>query len=170
MTSKGEKVEIYTDYLLSQFGAATATGLSEMLGGEISHDQITRLLSGEEYDSKALWGLVKKVVREIESEEGVLIFDDTIQEKAYTEESDLNCWHYDHSQGRSVKGMNLLNALYHSSGTSIPVAFELVKKPLVETESTDSEDMEQPIKKERKSQISTNERLRNMLAVCVKKT
>jgi hypothetical protein len=30
--------------------------------------------------------------------------------------------------GRSVRGINLLNALYHSGGVSIPVAFELVRK------------------------------------------
>jgi len=39
------------------------------------------------------------------------------------------CWHYDHCKGRSVKGINLLNALYHSGDVSIPVAFEVVKKP-----------------------------------------
>jgi hypothetical protein len=40
------------------------------------------------------------------------------------------CWHYDHVSGRNVRGINLLNALYHSNGASIPVAFELVKKPI----------------------------------------
>jgi len=39
------------------------------------------------------------------------------------------CWHYDHCKGRSAKGINLLNALYHSGHVSIPVAFEVVKKP-----------------------------------------
>ena len=40
------------------------------------------------------------------------------------------CWHFDHCKGRSVKGINLLNALYHRSEVSIPVAFEVVRKPL----------------------------------------
>ncbi len=35
-----------------------------------------------------------------------------------------------HCSGRSVRGINLLNAIYHSHGASIPVAFELVKKPI----------------------------------------
>jgi hypothetical protein len=52
-----------------------------------------------------------------------------IQEKAWTDENELMCWHYDHVSGRNVRGINLLNALYHANGTSIPVAFELVKKP-----------------------------------------
>lgn len=59
----------------------------------------------------------------------MLIFDDTVQEKMYTDESELICWHYDHTKGRSVKGINLVNCLYHSQGISIPVNFELVKKP-----------------------------------------
>jgi hypothetical protein len=32
--------------------------------------------------------------------------------------------------GGEVRGINLLNALYHVEGASIPVAFELVKKPI----------------------------------------
>ena len=43
----------------------------------------------------------------------VLIFDDTIQEKAWTDESELMCWHFDHCSGRTVRGINLLNALYY---------------------------------------------------------
>jgi len=44
----------------------------------------------------------------------VLIFDDTIQEKAWTDENEVMCWHFDHCSGRSVRGINLLNALYSS--------------------------------------------------------
>ncbi len=101
-----------------------------MVGGEVSHDRVTRFLSGQDYTSKDLWVQVKAVVREVKDAQGVLIIDDTIQEKAWTDESDLICWHYDHCSGRTVKGINLLNALYHCNGRSIPVAFELVQKPL----------------------------------------
>ena len=41
---KNAEMELYTDYLLSTFGPATATGLSQMLEGDVSHDRITRLL------------------------------------------------------------------------------------------------------------------------------
>ena len=109
MQMKKAELDLYTDYLLSTFGAATATGLSTMLDGEISHDQVTRLLSRTDYTSKELWQQVKPVVRSIEREDGVLIFDDTIQEKAWTDENELMCWHYDHVSGRNVRGINLLN-------------------------------------------------------------
>ena len=71
---------MYTDYLMVTFEYATATGLSNLLDGEISHDTFTRFLSKEEYTSIDLWKQVKPTVRKIESSDGVIIFDDTIQE------------------------------------------------------------------------------------------
>ena len=99
-------VDLYSDYLLSSFGATTATGLSDLLEGTLSHDQITRFLSQQRFDSKTLWQLVKPMVRAMEDDEGVLIFDDTIQEKPYTDENELISWHFDHSKNRTVKGIN----------------------------------------------------------------
>ena len=84
-----------------------------------------------EYTSKELWHQVKSVVRTIEREDGVLIFDDTIQQKPYTDENELICWHFDHSINRSVKGLNLLNCIYQASDVSVPVAYELVRKPIL---------------------------------------
>jgi len=125
-----EHLELYTDYLLSTFGYATATGLSRMVEGQVGHDQITRFPSEREFTSKDLWSLVKSTVREVEQDDGALNFDDTIQEKPYTDENEVMCWHYDHAKGRAVQGFNLLNCLYHVNGISIPVAFELIKKPV----------------------------------------
>jgi hypothetical protein len=123
-----ELLDLYSDYLLSSFGATTATGLSKLLDGAVSHDQVTRFLSEKVKTSSDLWRVVKPLVRQIESEEGVLIFDDSIEEKPYTDENDIICWHYDHTQGRNVKGINFLSALYHSQGVSLPIAFHLVAK------------------------------------------
>ena len=121
-------LELYSDYLLSSFSHVTVTSLSRMTGGEISHDRITRFLASEEMDSRALWRLVKSLARQVEGDDGVLVIDDTIEEKPYTDESELVCWHYDHSKGRSVKGLNLISALYQAGDVSVPVAFELVRK------------------------------------------
>ncbi len=52
-------LDLYSDYLLSSFGQTTATGLSRLLEGEISHDQVTRMLSSPKITSKAWWKLVK---------------------------------------------------------------------------------------------------------------
>ena len=58
-----EILDIYTDYLICQNKYATATGLSELLSGEVSHDKITRFLNGSELGSKDLWAYVKPQVR-----------------------------------------------------------------------------------------------------------
>ena len=73
--------DIYTDYLICSFGLTTATGLCRLLDGEISHDQVTRLLSSPAKTSADLWRVVKPLVRQVESDDGVLIFDDSIEEK-----------------------------------------------------------------------------------------
>ena len=152
-------LELYSDYLLSSFGPTTATGLSALLEGQVSHDQVTRFLSGDAYTSKTLWQQVKPMLRSVERDEGVLIFDDTIQAKPHTDENELICWHFDHTQNRSVKGINLLNCVYQIDDLTIPVAFELVRKPIIFSDPKTGQ-----IK--RKSEVTKNESLRSMLSSC----
>jgi len=89
------------------------------------------LLSQSHFSSTYLWYLVKSTVRDLETDDGVLIFDDTIQEKPYTDENEIVTWHFDHSKGRTVKGINLLNCLYYASDVTVPVAFEIINKPIL---------------------------------------
>ena len=67
--------DLYVDYLLSSFGRVTATGLSDVVNGLISHDKITRLLSRKPRTSADLWSVVKPLIRQIERMDGVLITD-----------------------------------------------------------------------------------------------
>jgi len=124
----GKLLDLYSDYLISAFGQTTATGLSSLLNGEVSHDQMQRSLAGEEQTSADLWRIAKPHVRKIESPDGVMIVDDSIAEKPYTDENDIICWHYDHSQQRAIKGINFVTCLYHNRGVSLPVGYELVRK------------------------------------------
>ena len=155
-----QMLDLYTDYLISSFSYTTATGLSAMTGNEVSHDKVTRFLSKADYDSKDLWQLIKPTLREIESEEGILSVDDTIQEKKYTDESELIAWHYDHSEGRSVKGINILNCIYSANNVNFPVAFQVVKKT---EEYIDSKTG----KTKKKSKKTKNEMMRDMIQTCV---
>jgi len=60
------------------------------------HDSITRLLNEKTYTSKELWMSVKPLVRQVEDAAfGVLIIDDHIEEKRYSQENDQICWHYE---------------------------------------------------------------------------
>ena len=120
--------DLYSDYLLASFGTTTATGLSELLEGEVSHDQVTRYLAGTKKTASDLWRTVKTLVRDVQAETGVLILDDSIEEKPYTDENDIVCWHYDHSKDRMLKGINFLTVRYSSQGVNVPVGFHLVAK------------------------------------------
>ena len=39
---KKADLALHKDYLISTFGTATATGLSAMVDGDVSHDRVTR--------------------------------------------------------------------------------------------------------------------------------
>ena len=58
-----QMLDIYSDYLICQNKYATATGLSDLLSGEISHDKITKYLNSEDLGSKELWIYVKPKIR-----------------------------------------------------------------------------------------------------------
>ena len=90
-------LDLYSDYLLASFGATTAIGLSQLLQGQVSHDQVTRYLSGTKKTSTDLWSTVKPFVRQVQSAEGTLMIDDSLEEKPYTDENEIVCWHYDHA-------------------------------------------------------------------------
>jgi len=158
---KKEYLELYTDYLMSSFSYTTATGLSVMSEGKISHDKITRFLSSEDFTPAGLWRLIKPTVREIQSEAGVIIIDDTIEEKPSTDENEIICWHFDHSQGISVKGVNIVSAMYYSNGYRIPVTFDLVRKTKTVVD-------EKTKKEKRISEETKNEKYQRMLKACVK--
>jgi hypothetical protein len=148
--------DLYSDYLLASFGATTATGLSQVLEGEISHDQVSRHLAGKKKTAADLWLTVKPFVRQVQSEAGVLIIDDSIEEKPYTDENDLVCWHYDHSKAALVKGINFLTALYASQGVSLPVGFHLIAK-------TEKYLDPKTQKEKRRSPMSKNELCRELI-------
>ena len=80
--------DLYTDYLInSPGGLTTAVSMSKMLNGQLSHDRITRFLAKGNFDSKYLWQQVKPMVQELSSstEEIVVSFDDSIEEKYYSD-------------------------------------------------------------------------------------
>ncbi|MGL6035587.1 MAG: transposase [Legionella sp.] len=97
-----DMLDIYTDYLICQNKYATATGLSDMVGDEFSHDKVTRFLRQGDFDSKMLWNYVNPAVRACENRNGVLLLDDSIKDKPYTDENEVNCWHYSHAKGDVV--------------------------------------------------------------------
>ena len=155
-------LDIYSDYLISQNGYATATGLSSMLDGQISHDKITRFLNTGFSTSKNLWLYVKPTLRKIEqSRGGVLIIDDSIEEKPYTDENELVNWHYSHAKHRCIKGINLMSCLVRYDDTALPVAFEAIRKNIRYSDVKTK-------KEKRQASVNKNELFRSMVEQAVK--
>jgi len=126
-------LDLYTDYLLSSTGPTTATGLSRLLDGALSHDHVTRWLSQTTYGPADSWRQAKPVIRQAGArrpadEFAVLIVDDSVLEKAHTDANELICTHWDHRQQRYVKGLNFVTLLYQAGELAPPIAGELVRK------------------------------------------
>lgn len=153
--------DLYTDYLISSTSYVTATGMSAMLS--IKHDQVTRQLRKGTYDSKYLWKQVKPYMEELAwgSEPVVLVLDDSIEAKPYTDESELICWHWDHVFHRSVKGVNFITAMADVRGMRLPCAVEFVRKDTWKTDPKTG-------KEKRASRLTKNELFRQMVSQCWK--
>ena len=154
-------LDLYSDYLLSSFTLVTATGLSQLIDNGYSHDQISRFLAQRKFTQKDFWKMVKKLIRKIESDDGLILIDDTIEEKPHSTENDMICWHWDHSKNCSVKGINILNFVYHAElengkDISIPVSYEVIEK-------TEQYFDVKTQKIKRRSPIKKNELVRNRL-------
>lgn len=155
-----EHFDLYTDYLISSFGPTTATGLSSLLDGQLSHDQVTRLLASAPKTSADLWKIAKPLVRAVESPEATISIDDSISEKPHTDENDIIAWHWSHSFDRHVKGMEFLTAYYQVESVSLPIAFDIVEKTEAYADAKTG-------KAKRRSPITKNQRYLMLLRVAV---
>ena len=156
-------LDTYVDYLICSTSYTTATGLSRATNNTISHDKVTRFLSEEDFTPSDLWQFAKPLLKSVQNgkdADGVLVLDDSIEEKPYTDENDIIAWHYDHCKGRNVKGINFVSALYRTDKVSIPVSYELVKK-------TETVVNKKTGKISRRSPISKQEHFRNLIKVAV---
>jgi hypothetical protein len=150
-------LDIYSDYLICQNKYATATGLSDLLSGDISHDKITKYLNSEELGSKELWVYVKPEIRKHQTDKGgVLILDDSIEEKPHTDENEIVAWHHSNAKGRHVKGINILSCLVSYDDIVLPFGYRIISK---DTSFSDIETR----KVKRKSSISKNQHFRNLI-------
>ena len=60
----------------------------------------------------------------------VLILDDTIEEKPYTGDNEIICWHFSHAKGRCITGVNLLSSLIGYEDIAFSIGFKIIVKDL----------------------------------------
>ena len=110
-----------------------------------------------------MWRQAKPLIRQAEAQRGaedfaVLIVDDSVLEKAHTDANELICSHWDHSQQCCVKGLNLVSLLYQAGDLALPIAVELVRKPVAVWDAKTQQTKQQ-------SPFTKNEYLQHMLRV-----
>ena len=152
--------ELYINYLVASHGKVSMTNLSELVDGAFSHDYLSRCLQQDELDEKKFWREVKPLARQIEGEGAVLSIDDVIVEKPHSTENELISYHYDHTKGRSVKGINILNFMLtgqvQEQELNAPVAWNGIRK-------TEVFQCKKTGKQRRKSPVTKNELMRKQL-------
>lgn len=155
---------MYVDYLIAHKGLVSAGDMSDMLGGTLSHDHITRTIAQPELDQKAFWQLVKPSVRAVERDDGCICVDDFLVEKPHSTPNEIITVNWDHAKRHYILSINVLNFLYTvpsadgKSQVNLPVAFEVVSKtsPVVDPKTG---------KASLKSPKTKNEMLRERLAI-----
>ena len=107
------------------------TKLEKILGKGYSHDRFTKmLLDSDTKNEQGLWRHTKALLRDYENDKSsCILIDDSILDKHHTKECDMVCWHYDHTVGKSVKGICMLNFHYtDDNDISIPLGYEIITK------------------------------------------
>lgn len=165
-----ELMDLYTDFLTASPNVASALVLSKLINVSYSHDSITRMLAQKEISQKEYWRSIKKLVRRVEVNDGVISIDDFIEHKPHSTENELISYHYDHTSGKSKKGINIVSFTYVNSEVAptikLPIAFELIRKDLVVTKMIKDKVQKKFIPKtSRKASIGKNELLRSRLKV-----
>jgi hypothetical protein len=165
-------MDLYTDFLISSPNQVSATLISESLNKSYSHDSFTRMLAQSELDAKTYWKYIKPSIRQLESPKGIISVDDTIENKPHSEENELISWHWDHTEGKSVKGINIVTFTYINpeleTPVKLPIAFEIVRKDIFQTKVVKKEGKIEE-KTSRCASISKNELLCHRLNALVYK-
>lgn len=99
----------YIEYLLNTPINYTCSNLSFHLA-EVSHDVVTDFLAKSDFCSSDLWDLVKNEISFCH--EGVLIVDDSVQDKRYSRFIELVKHQYSGNEKRLIRGINLVNMVY----------------------------------------------------------
>lgn len=167
---KSNLLDLYTDFLMTSPNVASALIMSKMLQDTYSHDSITRMLAQDELNQSLFWKIIKPTIRQVESEDGVISIDDTIENKPYSDENELISWHFDHTVGKSVKGINIVTFNYSSHyddlTMKLPVSFELVRKDKL-VEKTEKKEGKFLTRMVRQASVSKIELVRKRLQVLV---
>ena len=99
----------YCQYLLSSQTNYTLTNYSEHVE-KVSHDLVNRYLSTERLTASDVWRAVRPDI--VTSENGYVVFDDTVLDKTHSTKIDSVRWQYSGNAHGVIRGIGLLNCIY----------------------------------------------------------
>jgi len=104
--------------------------MARLMDDQISHDEVTRFLSQPHQIGQTLWKTVKPLIRKHQTDDGVLVVDDSLAHKPHFQPSGLVSTYFDHTTNEYVKAINFLTLLYRVGDILLPVGLYLVVKYL----------------------------------------
>ena len=99
----------YCQYLLVSQINYTLTNFADH-SEKFSHDQINRYLRGQKITPRLVWENVKKQV--VQTENGYLIFDDTVADKSYSSSIKLARRQYSGNAHHVINGIGIVTCVY----------------------------------------------------------
>ena len=102
--------QIYCQYLLSSQINYTGTNLADHLDG-LDHNSVYRFLKGDKLTPSLVWEKVKPLLPQ--SEDGYLIFDDTVLDKSHSFEISGVRRQYSGNAHGVIKGIGVVNLVYY---------------------------------------------------------
>ena len=106
--------QIYCQYLLSSQINYTCTNLADHIEG-LDHNSVYGYLKREKLTPALIWEKVKDQL--VRSENGYLIFDDTVLDKSYSFEIEGVRRQYSGNAHGVVKGIGIVNLVYYNAAT-----------------------------------------------------
>jgi DDE family transposase len=120
--------ETYIQFLVASPGPVTCTEAARVQPQSHfapAHDSFNRLLNGQEPDPEALWIEAEPLVQK---NQGVLIIDDSTQDKPYAKHMALVGYHWSGKHHETVRGINLVTLLWTDGDRKNPVDYRLYSK------------------------------------------
>ena len=106
--------QIYCQYLLSSQINYTGTNLADHTDG-LDHNSVYRFLKGEKMTPSLVWEKVRPLL--VQSEDGYLIFDDTVLDKSYSSRISGVRRQYSGNAHGVIKGIGVVNLVYYNPHT-----------------------------------------------------
>lgn len=113
----------YVEYLISTPINYTCTNLADHLDGNISHDAINDYLRREKHSARTLWELAEPLINN--SDDAYLIFDDSVQNKKYSQKIEMVKRQYSGNTHSLVKGIGVVNLVHVCQSDYHPIDYRV---------------------------------------------